>query len=82
MIKLVFDENVLKKILSKGRSFFWRKFTNSFCKLELFIKMPQILLMFIKWSSLHKSVSKFTPKKFYEIDPWLAIEASLVRVTS
>ncbi len=25
--------------------------------------------MFIKWSSLHKSVSKFTPKKFYEIYP-------------
>jgi hypothetical protein len=40
-----------------------------FCKLDLFIKMPQILLMFIKWSSLHKSVSKFTPKMFYEIDP-------------
>ncbi len=28
--------------------------------------------MFIKWSSLHKSVSKFTPKKFYEIDPCVA----------
>ncbi len=28
--------------------------------------------MFIKWSSLHKSVSKFTPKKFYEIDPWFS----------
>jgi hypothetical protein len=26
--------------------------------------------MFIKWSSLNKSVSKFTPKKFHEIDPW------------
>ncbi len=25
---------------------------------------------FIKWSSLEKGVSKFTPKKFYEIDPW------------
>jgi hypothetical protein len=25
--------------------------------------------MFIKWSTLHKSVSKFTPKKFYEMDP-------------
>ncbi len=26
--------------------------------------------MFIKWSSLQKSVSKFTLKQFYEIDPW------------
>jgi hypothetical protein len=25
--------------------------------------------MFIKWSTLQKSVSKFTPKEFYEIDP-------------
>jgi hypothetical protein len=25
--------------------------------------------MIVKWSSLHKSVSKFTPKKFYENDP-------------
>ncbi len=25
-----------------------------FCKLDLFIAMPQILLMLLKWSSLHK----------------------------
>jgi hypothetical protein len=34
------------------------------------MKMPQILLIFIKRSSLQKSVSKFPLKKFYEIDPW------------
>jgi hypothetical protein len=33
--------------------------------------MQQILLMFIKWSNLQKSVSKFTPKLLYEIDPGL-----------
>ena len=27
------------------------------------------MLYDMKWSSLQKSVSKFTPKKFYEIDP-------------
>jgi hypothetical protein len=31
------------------------------------------LLMFIKWSSLQKSVGKFRPKKFYEIDPWFVL---------
>jgi len=31
--------------------------------------MQQILLKFIKWSSLHKIVSKFKSEKFYEIDP-------------
>ncbi len=34
--------------------------------------------MFIKWSSLHKSVSKFTPKKFYEIDPRFAEHPSQI----
>jgi hypothetical protein len=24
----------------------------------------------MQWSSLQKSMSKFTPKKFYKIDPW------------
>ncbi len=33
-----------------------------FCKLDLFIKMPQILLIFMKLSGLQKSVSKFTLK--------------------
>jgi hypothetical protein len=40
----------------------------SFIKLDLFIVMQQIFLVCIKWSSLHKSVSKFTPKMFYEIE--------------
>ena len=43
-----------------------------FCKLDLFIPMQKMLLVFIKWSSLQKSVSSFTPKYFYEIDPWLS----------
>ncbi len=30
--------------------------------------MQQILVVFIKGYSLRKSVTKFTPKKFYEID--------------
>jgi len=29
------------------------------------------MVTLMKWSSLQKSVSKFRPKKFYEIDPWL-----------
>ncbi len=33
-----------------------------FCKLDLFLAMHQILLMFIKWSSLQKSVSTIMPK--------------------
>jgi len=35
---------------------------NFFCKLDRFIAMQQILLMFIKWSSLQKSVIKFMRK--------------------
>ncbi len=27
------------------------------------------MVAFMQWSSLQKSVSKFTPKRFYEIDP-------------
>jgi hypothetical protein len=50
---------------------FWRKFTYSFCKLDLFIEIQQIQLIFIKWSL--QKVSKFMPKKFYEIDPWVRI---------
>ncbi len=41
-----------------------------FCKLDLFMAMQQILHILIKWSSLQKRVSKSTPKKFIEIDPW------------
>ncbi len=49
---------------------FWYKFTYSFCKLYNFIKMCYICCISIKSFSLQKRVSKFMPKKFYEIDPW------------
>ncbi len=38
--------------------------------------------MFIKWSSLQKSVSKFIPKQFYEIDPWttgIKVESAVLK---
>jgi hypothetical protein len=35
---------------------FWRKFTYSFCKLDISIDMKQILVTFIKWSRLQDSV--------------------------
>ncbi len=33
------------------------------CKLDLSITMQQMLLTYIKWDSLQKSVSKFMPPK-------------------
>jgi hypothetical protein len=39
------------------------------CKLDLFTALSQLLLALTNRSSLQKSVSKFMPKKFYEIDP-------------
>ncbi len=48
---------------------FWINLLALFCKLVHFIAMQQNCL-FIKWPSLLKSRSKFTPKKFYEIDPY------------
>jgi hypothetical protein len=56
----------------RGRSlktFFGVNLLALYCKLHLLTAMQQILLMLVKWSSLHKSVSKFTQKKFYEVDP-------------
>ncbi len=38
-------------------------------KLDHFIKIINIYGIVLKISSLQNSVSKFTPKKFYEIDP-------------
>ncbi len=32
--------------------------------------MQQMLSLFIKWSSLQKSLSEFMQKYFYEINPW------------
>ncbi len=43
-------------------------------KLDIFIVIQQILLMFFKWSSLQKSVSKFMPKEFYEIKPRFTLQ--------
>jgi len=52
------------EIKTKGWSHktFLHKFTYSFCKLDVSLSMQEILLMFIKWSSLQISVSKFIPK--------------------
>ncbi len=30
----------------------------------------------MKWPSLHKSMSKLMPKKFYEIEPWIEVNGS------
>jgi hypothetical protein len=49
---------------------FWCKFIYSFCRLDLFISIQKILL-FIKWLSFQKSVSKFTLKRFHEIGCWI-----------
>jgi hypothetical protein len=38
---------------------FLYKFTNSFCKLDRFMAIQQVLLLFIKW--FEKSVSKVMP---------------------
>ncbi len=44
---------------------FRHQFTiSSFCKLDVFIAIQRILVMFIKWSNLQKSASKYMPKKF------------------
>ncbi len=52
---------------------FWRKFTHTLCKLDHFINISIICCITMKVSSLQYRVSKFTPKKFYEIDPGLTI---------
>jgi hypothetical protein len=61
LIKLFFGVNIL----------------TLFRNLEHFMAMQQIILMFMKWSSLQKSVSIFTPKLFYEIDPWPRLMATI-----
>jgi hypothetical protein len=47
---------------------FYHKFTHSFRKLDLFTTQRKILSTLMKWSSLQKSASKFTPIRFYAID--------------
>jgi len=48
---------------------FWCKFTYSSLKAASFHKTEKVMRVSIKWSNLQKSLSKFTPKKYYEIDP-------------
>jgi hypothetical protein len=43
------------------KTFFFFNLLSLFGKLDLFTAMQQILYMFIKWSSLQESASKFTP---------------------
>jgi hypothetical protein len=51
---------------------FRHKFTNS-CLSYTFPKHRRIMVT--HWSSLQKSVIKFTPKKFDEIEPWPYLKA-------
>jgi len=44
-----------------SKNFFGIKLFSLFCKLDHFIAMEQIWLMFIKCYSLQKNVSKFMP---------------------
>ncbi len=57
-----------KKITNQGSILVIFFNINLLCKLDHFITMQQNWF-YIKWSSLLKSKSKLTPKKFYEIDP-------------
>jgi hypothetical protein len=38
-------------------------------KKSIFSQDRKIVIALIKWSILQKIVSKYTPEKFYEIDP-------------
>jgi hypothetical protein len=49
---------------------FCYKFTHTFYKLYHFINISNICCIAMKRCSLSWGVSKFTQKKFYEIDPW------------
>jgi hypothetical protein len=49
---------------------FWSNLLTLLYKLDHFINISNIYCIFMKRSSLQNRVSKFTPKKFYEIDPW------------
>jgi hypothetical protein len=62
----------ISKQTSRNRSHktFWCRFTNSFLKAISFHTV-KIMVTIMQWSSLQKSVIKFTPKKFYEVDPWV-----------
>ncbi len=57
---------------------FWCKFTHTFFESYSFSQDRKIMVALIKWYSLQKSVSKFMPKKFYEIDPLLVSKGTLL----
>jgi hypothetical protein len=50
---------------------FWSKFFHTFCKLDHFINIGNILGIFMKRSSLQNRVSKFMPKSFMRLTPWM-----------
>jgi len=52
---------------SRSKKLYGRKFTHSFFVSYTFSKRRKIMLSSIHWSSLQIRVSKFTPKRFYEI---------------
>ncbi len=59
---------------------FWYKFT---LKALHFHSSRRVMIALIKWSNLPKSVSKFTPKKFYEIGPrWSTVRTTATRSTA
>jgi hypothetical protein len=43
----------------------------------IFPQHRRILVTLMQWSSLQKSVSKFTTKELYEIDPWNLYSSTL-----
>jgi hypothetical protein len=53
-------------------SFFGTNLLTLFCKLDLFIEMEQILLMFIIWSSLQKVLVNLCLNSFMRSTPGLA----------
>jgi len=68
----VFTALCISKVPTWGQSqnYFGVNLLTLFCNLDHFINNSNIYLIFMKRSSLQNRVSKFTPKKFYEIiDP-------------
>ncbi len=61
---------MFKQIRGLSQTFFWSKFTQFFLD-RPFHYWQQCVSITLKWCSLQKRESKFSPKKFYEIDPRL-----------
>ncbi len=65
-------------ILGKSnKNIFGVNHTHTFCKLNHFINISNIYGIAMKSHNLWKRVSKFMPKKFYEIDPLIKIWINL-----